>query len=203
MDASPSDGQAEVTQLLRKWQAGERDALDRLIPLVFDELRLIAARYMAREWRQGTLQTTVLVNEAYMKLVDQRHVDWQSRAHFFAISAQVMRRILLDDARRRRRTKRGGDAVQVPVGELEISAPEPDADPVDVIAVDRALQELERLDPNQAKVVELRFFGGLTIDEAAAVLGVSAKTVNREWAVAKAWLYRALVSGRGGSREPV
>ena len=153
--------------------------------MVHDELKVIAARYMAHEWRKGTLQTTGLVNEAYMKLVDQRHVDWQNRAHFFAIAAQVMRRILLDDARRRLRTKRGGDAVEVPVDGIAVAAPEGDPDPVDVIAVDRALRSLEQFDPDQAKLVELRFFGGLTVEEAAAVLGVSPRTVKREWAVAR------------------
>jgi len=195
MDAQEPGSSARVTLLLRKWQEGDRDALDRLIPLVHDELKVIASRYMAHEWRKGTLQTTGLVNEAYLKLVDQRHVDWQSRAHFLAIAAQVMRRVLLDDARRRLRTKRGGDAVEVPVDDLTVAAPEPDADPLDVIAVDRALRSLEQFDPDQAKLVELRFFGGLTVEEAAASLGVSPRTVKREWAVAKAWLYRALTTG--------
>jgi RNA polymerase sigma factor (TIGR02999 family) len=201
MDERVPDGPAQVTLLLRKWQSGDRDALDRLITLVYDELRLIAARHMAHEWRKKTLQTTGLVNEAYLKLVDQRHVDWQNRAHFFAISAQVMRRILLDDARRRLRTKRGADAVHVPVDGPAILAIDADADPVDVIAVDRALQDLERLDPDQAKVVELRFFGGLTVEETAVVLGISPATVKREWAVAKAWLYRALSSGHVTPRD--
>ena len=195
MDTHEAGSSARVTMLLREWQEGDRDALDRLIPLVYNELKVIASRYMAHEWRKGTLQTTGLVNEAYMKLVDQRDVGWQSRAHFFAIAAQVMRRILLDDVRRRLRTKRGGDAVQVPADGIAVAAPEPDTDPVDVIAVDRALRNLERLDPDQAKLVELRFFGGLTVEEAAAVLGVSPATVKREWAVAKAWLYRALTTG--------
>jgi len=195
MDAQQPGSSARVTLLLRKWQEGDRDALDRLIPLVHDELKVIASRYMAHEWRKGTLQTTGLVNEAYLKLVDQRHVDWQSRAHFLAIAAQVMRRVLLDDARRRLRTKRGGGAVEVPVDDLTVAAPEPDADPLDVIAVDRALRSLEQFDPDQAKLVELRFFGGLTVEEAAAALGVSPRTVKREWAVAKAWLYRALTTG--------
>jgi RNA polymerase sigma-70 factor (ECF subfamily) len=195
MDAHEAGSSARVTLLLRQWQEGDRDALDRLIPLVYDELKVIASRHMAHEWRKGTLQTTGLVNEAYMKLVDQRDVGWQNRAHFFAIAAQVMRRILLDDVRRRLRTKRGGDAVQVPVDGIAVAAPEPDIDPVDLIAVDDALRNLEQFDPDQAKLVELRFFGGLTVEEAAAVLGVSPATVKREWAVAKAWLYRALTTG--------
>jgi RNA polymerase sigma-70 factor, ECF subfamily len=191
---------ADVTLLLREWQAGDRAALDRLIPLVYSELRVIASRSMAREWRRGTLQTTGLVNEAYVKLVDQRNVDWQSRAHFFAIAAQVMRRLLLDHARRRLRGKRGGGAV--PVGAAAVAAPQAGLRPVDVLAVDRALQQLEELDPDQARIVELRFFAGLTVEETAAVVGVSPATVKREWASAKAWLYRALTDSQGGP-EPV
>jgi len=195
MDAHEAGSPAQVTLLLRRWQEGDRDALDHLIPLVYDELKVIASRHMAHEWRKGMLQTTGLVNEAYLKLVDQRAVDWQNRAHFFAIAAQVMRRILLDDVRRSLRTKRGGDAVQIPVDGIAVAAPESQIDPADVIAVDRALRQLEQLDPDQAKLVELRFFGGLTVEEAAAVLGVSPATVKREWAVAKGWLYRALTAG--------
>jgi RNA polymerase sigma-70 factor, ECF subfamily len=196
MDADETGSSVRVTLLLRKWQKGDRDALDRLIPLVYDELKVIAARHMAHEWREGTLQTTGLVNEAYMKLVEQRDVDWQNRAHFFAIAAQVMRRILLDDARRRLRTKRGGDAMQVPLETVTVAALERNGDPVDVIAVDRVLQDLDQFDPDQVRLIELRFFGGLTVEEAAQVLGVSPTTVKREWAVAKAWLYRALTTGK-------
>jgi RNA polymerase sigma-70 factor (ECF subfamily) len=195
MSASPREPSAEITLLLREWQAGDPAALDRLIPLVYDELHVIASRHMAREWRTGTLETTALVNEAYLKLVDQRKVDWQSRAHFFAIAAQVMRRILVDHARRKLRGKRGGGAV-MPAITTSIQVPEAAADPVDVLAVDRALCQLEALDPDQARVVELRFFAGLTVEETAAVVGVSPATVKREWAVAKAWLYRALTTGR-------
>lgn len=195
MDGDHAGTSAQVTRLLRKWQDGDRDALDRLIPLVYDELKVIASRHMAHEWRQGTLQTTGLVNEAYMKLVGQRDVGWQNRAHFFAIAAQIMRRILLDDVRRRLRTKRGGDAVKVPVDDIRVAAPQPEIEPVDVIAVDGALRRLEQLDPDQAKLVELRFFGGLTVEETADVLGISPTTVKREWAVAKAWLYQALTRG--------
>lgn len=152
---------------------------------------------MRHERRDGTLQTTALLNEAYLKLVDQRAVDWQNRAHFFAIAAQVMRRILLDAARRRRRVKRGGAAGHVPLDAVAVAAPDAGR-VIDVLAVDRALHELERVDPDHAKIVELRFFGGLTVEETAAVLGLSPATVKREWAVAKGWLYRALV---GGSRQ--
>jgi len=194
MDREPPPPSAQITVLLRKWQDGDRAALDRLIPLVYNELHVIASRHMAHERRDGALQTTGLVNEAYMKLVDQRNVDWQNRAHFFAIAAQVMRRILLDDARRRRRGKRGAGVVPVPMDDVVVAAPDPGLDPVDVLAIDRALQELEQLDPDQAKIVELRFFGGLTVEETSAVLGISPATVKREWAVAKGWLYRALTA---------
>lgn len=185
----------EITQFLREWQAGDRGALDRLIPLVYRELHLMASRLMAREWREGTIQTTGLVNEAYLKLVDQRAVDWHGRAHFFAIAAQVMRRVLLDAARRRGRDKRGGGAVQIALDDLPMAAQAPAVDAIDMIAIDRALDELHRLDPDQAKMVELRFFGGLTVEEMSEVLGVSPATVKREWVVAKAWLYRALTRG--------
>ena len=181
-----------VTHLLRLWQTGDREALDRLIPLVYEELHAIASRHMAREWRRGSLQTTGLVNEAYVKLVDQRAVDWQNRAHFFAIAAQLMRRILVDDARRRLRNKRGAGAERVSLDSVTIAAPEAGLDAVDVIATDRALVQLAAKDPGLAKMVELRFFGGMTVEETAAVLGTSPATVKREWAVAKAWLYRAL-----------
>ena len=195
MDQEAGRPPAEITVLLRAWQAGDRRALDRLIALVYHELHVIASRYMAHEWRKGALETTDLVNEAYMKLVDQRDVDWQNRAQFFAVAAQVMRRILLDDARRRFRGKRGAGAAQVPVDAVVIAAPDA-GDAVDILAIDRALHDLERFDPDQAKIVELRFFGGMTVEETSAVLGVSPATVKREWAVAKAWLYGNLTKGR-------
>jgi len=194
MQRSGPDASAQITLLLRKWQGGERSALDRLIPLVYDELHVIASRHMAHEWRDGTLQTTGLVNEAYIKLVDQRDVDWQSRAHFFAIAARVMRRILLDYARRRLRDKRGGGAENVPLDEVAIPSADATIGAVEILAIDQALRGLEELDPDQAKLVELRFFGGLTVEETGAVLGISSATVHREWAVAKGWLYRALSS---------
>jgi RNA polymerase sigma factor (TIGR02999 family) len=183
---------ADITQLLRDWQGGNRDALDRLVPIVYDELHVMAARHLAGERRSGALQTTALVSEAYLKLIDQRRVDWRNRAHFFAIAARLMRRILIDDARRRLREKRGGDAVQVSVDDLPIAAQAPSSDALDVLELDRVLQELEQLDPDQARIVELRFFGGLTVEETAAVVGSSPATVKREWALAKGWLYRAL-----------
>jgi RNA polymerase sigma factor (TIGR02999 family) len=185
---------AEITQLLRDWQEGSREALDRLVPLVYDELHVIAARHLAGERPNGTLQTTALVNEVYLKLIDQRRVDWQNRAHFFAIAARLMRRILIDDARRRHRQKHGGGAVRVPIEEIAVAGPETPVDAVDLLELDRVLQDLERLDPEQATIVELRFFGGLTVEETAAVVGSSPATVKREWAIAKGWLHRALTS---------
>ncbi len=182
---------AEITQLLRDWQEGSRDALDRLVPLVYDELHVIAARHLAGE-RRDALQTTALVNEVYLKLIDQRRVDWQNRAHFFAIAARLMRRILIDDARRRLREKHGGGIVRVPIEDIAVPQPDTPLDTVDLLELDRVLQDLERLDPDQAKIVELRFFGGLTVEETATVVGSSPATVKREWAVAKGWLFRAL-----------
>ena len=187
-DRPPSD----ITGLLLQWQGGDRQALDSLISVVYDELRLIASRHLSREWRPGSLQTTALVNEAYLKLIDQRRVAWQNRAHFFALAAQLMRRILVDDARRVLRKKHGGGVPGTPIEEVPLPAPAPDVDAVDALALDRALTELERIDPGQAKLVELRFFGGLTVEETALVLGVSPRTVKREWAVARGWLYRAM-----------
>lgn len=192
MDDAHPHSPAEITRLLQEWQDGDRHALDRLIPLVYHELRVIASRHVRREWRDGALHTTALVNEAYLKLVGQRDGDWQNRAHFFAIAAQVMRRILLDDARRALREKRGGSAARVALEDVAPTAADSAVDVVDLLALDRALVELEQLDPHQARVVELRFFGGLTVEETASVLRISPATVKREWAVAKGWLHRAL-----------
>ncbi|MEZ5318553.1 MAG: sigma-70 family RNA polymerase sigma factor [Vicinamibacterales bacterium] len=197
----PVEPTADVTRLLREWQSGDRGALDRVIDLVYAELRQLAARQLAREWRQGRLQTTVVVHEAYLRLVGQRNVDWQDRGHFFAIAAQMMRRILVDHARREGRQRRGGRQVHVGLDEAA-SVVEPQAiDAVDTLALDRALTRLEQLDPDQGRLVELRFFGGLTIEETAAALGVSTGTVKREWALAKGWLHREL-AGDAGEPEP-
>lgn len=184
----------DITQLLRDWQSGDREALDRLMPLVYDELHLIASRHLARERPERTLQTTALVNEAYMKLVDQRKVDWQNRAHFFALAARLMRRIVLDDARRRHREKHGGDAIRIPIESAQVAAPS-GMDAVDVLELDRVLTQLEALDADQGRIVELRFYGGLTVEETAAVMDVSPATIKREWAMAKGWLFRALTNG--------
>jgi len=192
----------DITRLLQDWQRGDREALDRLMPLVYDELHLIASRHLARERPERTLQTTALVNEAYLKLVDQRKVDWQNRAHFFALAARLMRRIVLDDARRRQREKHGGEAVRIPLDGVQISAPAAAVDAVDVLELDRALTQLETIDADQGRIVELRFYGGLTVEETAAVMNVSPATIKREWAMAKSWLYRALTDRRSASPQP-
>ena len=179
----------DITQLLLAWNGGDEQALDRLMPLVHDELHLLAHRYMAGERPGHPLQTTALVNEAYLRLVDSSRVRWQSRAHFFAVSATLMRRILVDVARARKQLKRGGDAVQVSLDEAMSIAAEPGAD---VIALDAALTALAAFDERKSKVVELRFFGGLTVEETAEVLKVSVMTVHRDWGLAKVWLLREL-----------
>jgi len=179
----------DLTGLLAAWSDGDASSLDRLIPVVYNELRRMAARYLRRERGDHTLQATALVHEAFLKLVDQRHVRWQNRAHFFAIAAQLMRRILVDHARVHLSGKRGGSVTWVSLDEA--IAPVKGKD-VDVVALDDALSRLAAFDPEQERLVELRFFGGLTIDEAAEVLGTSPATVKREWTLAKAWLHRAL-----------
>jgi RNA polymerase sigma factor (TIGR02999 family) len=179
-----------VTQLLVEWQNGSQQALDRLMPLVYDELRTIASRYLSRESVGHTLQSTALVHEAYFRLVGQRRVQWQNRAHFFGIAAQMMRRILVDHARRQHRDKRGGPAPKLSLDEA-IAVAAPDAD-VDLLALDDALTALARIDPRGARIIELRFFSALTIEETAAVLDVSTGTVKRDWTAARAWLYREM-----------
>jgi RNA polymerase sigma factor (TIGR02999 family) len=190
--AEPQGPRADVTRLLQEWRDGREGALDRLIPIVYDELRVIASRHMAHEWRVSTFQTTALVNEAYLKLAGQRRVDWQNRAHFFAVAAQVMRRILVDNARRERRPKHGAGVQRTSLDEANGLASGTSVDAVDALALDAALTKLEQLDPEQARIVELRFFGGLTVEETAEVLGVSPATIKREWALARGWLYREL-----------
>ncbi len=177
-----------VTELLLEWRGGDPEALDRLTPLVFDELRRIARGFFERERRDHTLQPTALVHEVYLRLVDARQVDWRNRAHFIGIAARLMRCVLVDHARRRAAGKRGGGVPRTWV--------DPDLIPrsreVDLVALDDALADLERLDPEGSQVVEMRFFGGLTHGEIAEVLGVSPTTVKRKWTAARAWLYRAL-----------
>jgi RNA polymerase sigma-70 factor, ECF subfamily len=186
------DSGKPITRLLREWQGGSAQALEQLMPLVYGELHSLAGRYLSRERRGHTLQTTALINEAYMRLAGQREADWQNRAHFFGIAAQVMRRILVDHARRDGRAKRGGRAPHLDLGDIDPPAPPAPVDFVDAYALDQALLRLEALDPDQGRLVELRFFGGMTIEETAIVLGRSTATIKRDWAVARAWLYREL-----------
>jgi RNA polymerase sigma-70 factor, ECF subfamily len=193
-------GAAHITRLLHEWQDGSEHALERLVPLVYDELHTLASRQLTREWRHDRPQTTAVVNEAYLKLFGQREVDWQNRGHFFAIAAQLMRRILVDHARRQLRQKRGSGGVAVELDEA-LAAPGAPIDAVDALDLDRALTRLERLDPDAARIVELRFFAGLTVEETAASLGISPATVKREWAIAKGWLHRELTAG--GSADDV
>jgi RNA polymerase sigma factor (TIGR02999 family) len=182
----------EATLLLRAWGAGDREALDRLTPIVYDELRRLARSYLRRERPDHSLQATALVNEAYLRLVDYKHMQWQDRSHFFAVSAQLMRRILVEHARRHN-LKRGGDVQHVA---LEESAVVGGGRPGELLALDDAMNELARLDPRKAQVVEMRFFGGLSVEEVAEVLKVSPITVMRDWTTAKAWLYRELTQGK-------
>jgi RNA polymerase sigma factor (TIGR02999 family) len=192
MKSAPSP---QITGLLVEWSNGNKAALDEMMPLIDGELRRLAHRYMNRERPGHTLQTTALVNEAYLRLIDQNNMRWQNRAHFFAIAAQMMRRILVDYARRSKYAKRGAGAVHVSLDHTDLIANEPAAE---VRAIDEALRRLESLDPHQARVVELRFFGGLTIKETAEVLNVSVDTVKREWSTAKAWLYKEMTGYERG-----
>ncbi len=179
----------EVTQLLVAWSKGDQSAFERLMPLVYDELRRLARQYMRREPDGHTLQTTALVNEAYLRLIEQKEVQWQNRAHFFALSAKLMRRILVSMARARHAHKRGGTAQQVALEEALMISEERAAE---LVALDDALEVLQSLDPRRSRVVELRYFGGLSVEETAEVLQVSPDTVMREWKRAKAWLYSEL-----------
>lgn len=186
-DATPSD----VTGLLLSWSNGDASAAERLLPAVYDDLRRQAARAMRREGDDHTLQATALVHEAYLRLIDQRRVQWRNRSHFFGIAAQAMRRVLVDHARGRLAAKRGGDMKQLTLSGADEAAANAD-DGVEVLALHEALERLAQLDPDQARLVELRYFGGLTIEETAEALGVSPATMKREWAVARAWLRREL-----------
>jgi RNA polymerase sigma-70 factor, ECF subfamily len=186
----PPPGQGEVTTLLRAWSGGDAEAFERVMPLVYDELHRMAARYLAGERATISLQATALVNELCLRLLGWTPGAWQNRGHFFGVSAQMMRRVLVDIARRRRAERRGGDgAVRVSLEGIDVAANEPGADLLDV---DAALDLLALEDPRKARVVELRFFGGLSIEETAQTLGVSVRTVHADWAFARAWLYRTL-----------
>ncbi|HYL70767.1 MAG TPA: sigma-70 family RNA polymerase sigma factor [Candidatus Dormibacteraeota bacterium] len=207
MEAKPA---GEVTRLLLEWGGGNEGALAALLPLVYEELRIMAARHLRAERQAHTLQRTALVHEAFLRLIDQKQVDWQGRSQFFAIASQMMRRILVDHARRRLAQKRGGNAQRLSLEDMSgdqaehAAAPALDAlaltvDPrVDLASIVGALKRLEAMDPGQGKLVELRFFGGLSISDTAQVLRVSPATVKREWAIARAWLQRELGTGGGG-----
>ena len=188
----PLPASADVTSLLVAWSEGDEAALALLVPQIYAELHRLAHHQMRAERRGGTLQTTALVSEAYLRLVDTRRVRWESRAHFLAVAAQAMRRVLVDAARARRARKRGGAEPPVSLDEALLAAPERSAA---LVALDEALTALAQVDPRKSQVVELRYFAGLSVAETAAVLGVSAETVQRDWKVAKAWLLRELSSG--------
>ena len=180
----------EITEMLRDWSGGKDEVLDELLPLVNAELRRQAARYLRRERAGHTLQTTALINEAYLKLIDQHEVNWQNRQHFFGIAAQMMRRILVDYARSRHREKRGGEKENLPLEAAELAASGERS--VDLVALDEALERLAKMDARQAQIVELRYFGGLSVEETAAALRVSPATVKNDWRMAKAWLHQQI-----------
>jgi len=188
------EARQDVTRLLADWSQGDQGALNELMPLVYQELHRLALIYLRRERPDHTLQSTALVHEAFLRLVDQTRVEWRNRAHFFGVAAQMIRRILVDYARTRRRRKRGGDACKLSLDEAIAAAESKD---IDLLALDEALEKLAALDPQQSRIVELRFFGGLSIEETAEVLGISPATVKRDWMMARAWLYQNLASGAG------
>lgn len=191
---TPSPASSDVTALLIEWSHGDEAALERLLPVIYDECRRIASRQLRREDRDHTLDPTALVHEAYLRLVDQRRSTWENRAQFFGVVGQVMRRILVDYARARHAQKRGGGAVLV---SLDVAADQSDdARVADVLAIDEALERLAVQDPEQVRIIELRFFAGLTVEETARVVGRSPRTIKREWSLAKAWLYRELQRDR-------
>ncbi len=178
-----------ITELLAKWSEGDEGALNELTPLVYEELRRVARRYLRRERSYHTLQSTALVHEAYLRLVQQRHAHWKSRAHFFAIAARLMRRILVDYARRRQAAKREAGGIKL---SLEEAVALPNSQSVDLLELNEALNDLAELDPQQSRIVELRFFGGLSFEEVSEVIGVSVTTVKRHWSTAKAWLFHEI-----------
>ena len=185
--SAEGDKTQEISQILVEWSKGGKEASDKLMPLVYDELRRQAARYLRRERPGHTLQTTALIHETYLKLIDQKNVDWQNRAHFYGIAAQAMKRILIDHAKARHREKRGGAAENLPLDEARFVVS--DETNVDIVALDQALTRLAAFDPRQASIVDLKFFAGLSIDDIAETLEVSPATVKREWNSAKAWLF--------------
>ena len=184
----------DLTGLLRAWSEGDEHAFERLMPLVYDELHRMALRYVAGERSGHSLQATGLVNEVCLRLLGWDQARWENRRHFFGVSAQMMRRILVDIARRRRADRRGGAMVRLPIDDVDVPAPQPDTD---LVAIDRVLEKLAAKDARKAQVVELRFFGGLSVGETANALGVSERTVHNDWAFARAWLFNALQEGTG------
>ncbi len=188
-ELKPFHAEQDITQLLRDWGRGQESALDQLMPVVYNELRRIARNFMRRQDRGHTLQTTALVNEAFLNLVDSSHVNWQSRTHFFAIAAQLMRRVLVDAARRKNSQKRGGEFLRVTLDQRADIVPENNTD---LVALDEALVRLAHMNPRHSRVVELRYFGGLTEEQVAEVLKVSPRTVRRDWTLARSWLFREL-----------
>ena len=180
---------ATITQLLARWRDGDQAALDELLPLVYREVRRMAGYYLRQERSDHTLQPTALVHEAYLRLVDQTHANWQNRAHFYGVAAQLMRRILVSHARTQQAAKRGSGGLKLSLDEVAMKAKQREAE---VVALDDALMDLAKIDPQQSRIVELRYFAGLNIEETAEVLGVSPATVKREWGTAKAWLYNEL-----------
>jgi RNA polymerase sigma factor (TIGR02999 family) len=191
MSPMPSTRNSDVTRLLADWSNGDRRALDELLPLVYDELRHLANAYLKRERDGHTLQSTALVHEAFLRLVNQHDVQWQGRAHFFGIAAQMIRRILVDHARAQRAAKRGAGAVRLELDEALAVAQQRD---LDLIALDDALERLAAMDERQSRIVELRFFAGLSVEDTAEVLGISTATVKREWSSARAWLFREVAA---------
>ena len=188
--SQPESKASKITQMLREWSDGKQEALDNLLPLVYDELHRQAASFLRKERPGHTLQTTALINEAYLKLIDRRDVNWQSRTHFFAVAAQAMRRILVDYARAKHREKRGGDNIKLSLEDATLLAAKEKG--IDLIALDQALNKLAKFDAQQARVVELRYFSGLSLEETAEALCVSRATVARDWEAARAWLHREL-----------
>jgi RNA polymerase sigma factor (TIGR02999 family) len=194
MDQRASSGDHELTALLRSWSDGDERAFDQLLPIVYDQLHRMALRYLAGERSDVSLQPTALVNEVCLRLLGWDQVRWQNRGHFFGVSAQMMRRVLVDIARKRRAERRGGaQAIRVPLEDVEIAA---DDGCGDLVALDEALERLAVADPRKARVVELRFFGGLSLEETADAVGISMRTVPNDWTFARAWLYRALTDSR-------
>ncbi|MGA2599313.1 MAG: sigma-70 family RNA polymerase sigma factor [Bryobacteraceae bacterium] len=193
MSSQPPASSSTISQLLESVRKGDADAAFTLMPLLYNELHRLAMHYMRSERPGHTLQATALVNEAYLKLIDQREANWESRSHFIAVAAQVMRNVLIDHARGRQRVKRGGLQQKVPLEDVVLISEEQTDD---LIALDTAMKRLEEIDARQSRIVELRYFGGLTVEQTAEVLGISPKTVKRDWAVARAWLHRELRTAR-------